>query len=184
MAATQVTATLATPGPRGPDFVAIPTPMALLDAELAILDANAAFADLLQVHPASLPGHGVQTYGFQRPDGPRWLRLDLQDLGDHVLATLIDVSGERAVLERVKADLAARGRLMHDAEIGIWRYDPEAELYYFPSELALGHAEIDKPVPLNVLRLIQHPDDQATDHAIRERLTREEGVAEAEMRYK
>src|SRR5262249_36833603 len=77
-----------------------------------------------------------------------------------------------------------RGRLMHDAEIGVWRYDPEAELYHFPSELALGHARINEPVPLAVLRLIQHPDDQATDDAIRDRLTREEGSAEAEMRYR
>jgi len=201
MAAKHATASLAAAAPRGPDFSAIPTPMAMLDAELTILDANAAFAELMQVHPASLPGQalahclraaatdaptgdGVQTYGFQRADGPCWLRLDLQPLGDKILAVLVDVSGERGVLERVKADLAARGRLMHDAEIGLWRYDPEAELYYFPSELALGHADIDKPVPLDTLRLIQHPDDRTIDDEIRERLTREEGAAEAEMRYK
>jgi signal transduction histidine kinase len=175
--------------------------MAMVDQDLAILGANRAFAELMEVHQASLPGQplsnclraaasdtptgdGVQTFSFQRPDGPRWLRLDLQPVGEQILATLVDVSGERAVLERMKADLAARGRLMHDAEIGVWRYDPEAEIYHFPSELALGHAQISEPVPLAVLRLIQHPDDQAKDDAIRDRLTREEGVAEAEMRYK
>ena len=31
--------------------------------------------------------------------------------------------------------------------------------------------------------MIQHEDDRATDDAIRERLTREEGTAEADMRY-
>jgi signal transduction histidine kinase len=175
--------------------------MALVSRDLVIAEANAAFAELLQAPAASLAheplpqrlrnaatdipaGDGVQTYGFQCPDGPRWLRLDLTPMGDGFLAALVDVSGERAVLERTKADFAARGRLMQDAEVGIWRYDPIEQLYYFPTELSLGHADIDKPVPLDVLRLIQHPDDRATDEAIRERLTRAEGMAEAEMRYR
>jgi len=126
----------------------------------------------------------VQTFGFQCADGPRWMRLDLQPHGERILAVLLDVTGERTVLERMKADFAARGRLMHDAEVGVWRYDPDAELYHFPSELALGHASIQEPVPLSALRSIQHQDDRAIDDAIRERLTREEGTAEAEMRYR
>ena len=97
---------------------------------------------------------------------------------------LLDVTGERAVLERMKADFAARGRLMHDAEVGIWRYDPDAEVYHFPSELSLGHGANQDPVPLSVLQQIQHEDDRATDTAIRDRLTREEGTAEAHMRYR
>jgi signal transduction histidine kinase len=189
-------------GPSNLAFDAIPTPMALASRELVIEEVNAAFAELMQAPAASLiheplphrlrtaatdvptPGDGVQTFGFQCADGPRWLRLDLAPVGDMVLATLVDVSDERALLERTRADFAARGRLMQDAEVGIWRYDPETELYHFPSELSLGHAQIDKPVPLEVLRQIQHPDDRATDDAIRDRLTRTEGMAEAEMRYK
>lgn len=201
MAASHASAIPPRADPRGPDFDAIPSPMAVLDQDLTILSANRALADLLQAHEASLVGEalghrlrtaasdtpsgdGIETFGFQCPDGPRWLRLDLQPYGDGFLAILADVSGERSVLERMKADLAARGRLMHDAEVGVWRYDPEAELYHFPSELALGHAQIDEPVPLSVLRLIQHPDDQVIDDAIRDRLTREEGAAESEMRYR
>ncbi|MDB5437354.1 MAG: sensory box histidine kinase/response regulator, partial [Phenylobacterium sp.] len=130
------------------------------------------------------PGDGVQTFGFQYADGPRWLRLDLQAHGEQTLALLVDVTGERTVLERMKADFAARGRLMHDAEVGVWRYDPDAEAYHFPSELALGHAAIGEPVPLAALRAVQHEDDRAIDDAIRERLTRGEGAAEAEMRYR
>jgi len=196
------TASAAAPSsPAGLGFDAIPTPMALVSGDLVIEEANAAFAALMQAPAASLiheplearlrnaaseapAGEGVQTYQFQCDDGPRWLRLDLAPIGDRLLASLTDVTGERAVLERLKADLAARGRLMHDAEIGVWRYDPEAEAYHFPSELSLGHANIDDPVPLAMLRLIQHPDDQAIDDDIRERLTSEEGSAESEMRYR
>src|SRR6185369_6394626 len=60
---------------------------------------------------------------------------------------------------------------------------PDAEAYHFPSELSLGHAQIQEPIPLAVLQMIQHPDDRPVDDAIRERLTREEGSAEADMRY-
>jgi signal transduction histidine kinase len=190
-----------TGGSHGLGFATLPMAMAVLDGGLTIVEANAAFAELLQVPAASLigeplgarlrdaatdvpTGDGVQTFGFQCADGPRWLRLDLQEQGDQILAVLLDVTGERTVLERMKADFAARGRLMHDAEVGIWRYDPDAELYHFPSELALGHAGNQEPVPLATLRLIQHEDDRDTDTAIRERLTHEEGSAEADMRYR
>jgi signal transduction histidine kinase/CheY-like chemotaxis protein len=188
-------------GAFGLGFSTLPMPMAVLDGELTILEANVAFAELLQVPAASLVGEplghrlreaatdvpagdGVQTFGFQCADGPRWLRLDLQPHGEQILAVLLDVTGERVVLERMKADFAARGRLMHDAEVGVWRYDPDAELYHFPSELALGHSKSQEPVPLARLQHIQHEDDRATDSAIRERLTREEGAAEADMRYR
>jgi PAS domain-containing protein len=182
-------------------FQALPVPMALLDGDLVVCEANAALADLLQVPAASLTGEplghrlrsastdapggdGIQTFQFQCPDGPRWMRLDLQEHGDGILAMLIDVTGERTVLERMKADYTARDRLMHAAEVGAWRYDPDTQVYHFPTELALGHAQIQEPVPLAVLQSIQHPDDASIDAAIRDRLTSEEGTAEALMRYK
>jgi signal transduction histidine kinase/CheY-like chemotaxis protein len=185
----------------GLGFSTLPIPMAVLDGELRILEANAAFAELLQVPAASLTGEalghrirsaaieaptgeGVQTFSFQCADGPRWLRLDLQHEGEHILAMLVDVTGERTVLERMKADSAARGRLMHDAEVGVWRYDPDAGLYHFPSELALGHGGNQDPVPIHVLQMIQHEDDREIDTAIRERLTAEEGADEALIRYR
>ena len=189
-----------TGGSRGLGFATLPLPMAVLDAGLTILDANDAFADLLQVPAASLigeplaarlrgastdvpSGDGVQTFGFQCADGPRWLRLDLQETGETILAVLIDVTGERTVLERLKADLRARERLMSDAAVGAWRFDPDAGLYHFQNQISLGHAGAGAPVPIEDLRLIQHEDDREIDDAIRERLTREEGTAEAEMRY-
>ena len=202
MAALHATKDAGTGGSHGLGFATLPIPMAVLDGELRILEANAAFADLLQVPAPSLTGEplgqrirsaatdaptgeGVQTFEFQCADGPRWLRLDLQHEGDHILASLVDVTGERSVLERMKADFAARGRLMHDAEVGIWRYDPDTGLYHFPSELSLGHGGGNQdPVPVHVLQSIQHEDDRATDTAIRERLTTEEGTDEALIRYR
>jgi signal transduction histidine kinase/CheY-like chemotaxis protein len=184
--------------PAAPGFDAMPVPMAMLSADLTIREANAALADLLGVPARSLLGEsftsrlrsavkeapddaGIQTYAFDRPDGPQWLRLSLQTYGDGVLAMLLDVTGERVVLERARADNAARARLMLDAEIGVWRYDPDAEVFHFPSELPLG--EDRKPISLADLQAFQHPDDRENHTAIRERLTREEGAAEADIRY-
>ena len=77
-----------------------------------------------------------------------------------------------------------RDQLLHDAEVGTWRYDPDSELYHFSSELALGHESAAAPVPLSMLRLVQHVDDQDKDTEIRERITTEGGSAEGEMRYR
>src|SRR3569623_1005612 len=84
----------------------------------------------------------------------------------------------------MKADFYARGRLMHDAEDGVWRYDPDAEINHFPRELALGHAGAQQPVPLAVLQSFLHEDDRPIDTVVRDRLTREEGSDEALIRYR
>jgi len=182
-------------------IAALPIPIAILDGDLRILEANPALGELLQVPPVSLEGEpfgqriraaateapsgeGVQTFCFQCADGPHWLRLDLQRQDEQIIAMLVDVSGERSVLERLKADSASRDRIMDDAAIGVWRFDPDAGLYHFSSQIRLGYESAGEPVPVEHLQLIQHPDDRPIDDAIRERLTHEEGTAEAEIRYR
>src|SRR5258708_745144 len=92
-----------TGGSHGLGFATLPTPMAVADEALRIVEANAAFAELLGVPAESLigeplghrlrsaaddvpTGDGVQTFGFQCADGPRWLRLDLIPQSDRILA--------------------------------------------------------------------------------------------------
>src|SRR5438445_13208297 len=99
MAALHASRDAATGEACGVGFETLPVAMAMLDSELAILEANTAFAALLDVPAASLvgeplaqrlrsaasdvpPGDGVQTYGFQCADGPRWLCLDLLPQGE------------------------------------------------------------------------------------------------------
>ncbi|MBS0335204.1 MAG: PAS domain-containing protein, partial [Proteobacteria bacterium] len=188
-------------GSHGWGFDALPIPMAVLDEALDILEVNAAFAELLGVPAASLlgepfgrrvraaaleapEGEGVQTFQFQCPDGPRWLRLDLQRKDDTILALLVDVDGERTILQRFKADSAARDRIMDDAAIGMWRFDPDQNLYHFSSQIRLGYLAAEGPTPVRLVRAVQHPDDRRIDDEIRERLTREEGSAGAEIRYR
>jgi len=59
-----------------------------------------------------------------------------------------------------------RDRLLLDGKIGPWRYDPDAELYYFSSELNLGHPGSGSAVPVPLLQLLQHPDDKDRDTEI------------------
>jgi signal transduction histidine kinase len=184
----------------GTNWVAAsPLPVALLDAEEIIVEASEALVrlagrpmlglesltDLLSASAdETRTGGSGEVYCLRTETGDRWLRIQTEPCADGAIALLLDVTAEYAVLERVKADYAAREELMHAAEVGVWRYDPDTELYQFSSELSLGHADAGPPVPLAVLRTLQHPDDVAIDDAVRDRLTVEGGVAEAEMRYR
>jgi signal transduction histidine kinase len=129
-------------------------------------------------------GEGAST-AYRVGDGATasWRRLDLKAAEKGFLAILTDVTHEVAVLEDIRHFYAIRDRLLLDGKIGTWRYDPDAELYYFSSELALGHEGAAAPVPVAMLQRIQHRDDRAKDTEIRERITREGGYANAEMRY-
>jgi hypothetical protein len=176
-----------------------PLPVALLDNEMIIIEASDALvrlagrpmlgreslADLLgAAADDTRSGESGDVYCLRTDAGDRWVRVQTERCPSGWVALLLDVTAEYALLERFKADYAAREALMHAAEVGVWRYDPDTELYQFSSELSLGHADAGPPVPLEVLRRIQHPDDIAIDDAVRDRLTREGGVAEAEMRYR
>jgi signal transduction histidine kinase len=90
----------------------------------------------------------------------------------------------RRAFDQLQLAQGVRAQLMHDAEVGPWRYDPDADVYYFSSELSLGHDGAGAPVPSATLALIQHEDDRAKDAEIRARITREGGAAESEMRYR
>jgi signal transduction histidine kinase/AmiR/NasT family two-component response regulator len=179
---------------------ALPIPLAVVDDAHCIASANAAFAKLLGRRPASLTGKplGAQliaagagvarfadgtTFELTGPDGDRWLRLSLAPFGEHILASLIDVTAERGALETGARVYAALDRLMHDAEVGAWSYDPDHDRYQFATSLSLGH-EPAPYVPTETLRLLQHPDDAPRDAEIRERITTQGGAAEAEMRYR
>ncbi len=67
---------------------------------------------------------------------------------------------------------------MHDAEIGVWRFDPGEDKYYFTSPISLGYVGSTRVVPADQIKQLQHRAD-----ALVERLSREGGSADAETRY-
>jgi signal transduction histidine kinase/CheY-like chemotaxis protein len=176
---------------------ALPMPAAMLDSDQRVVHANKALRRLLgrrgPVIGADLGGlltrAGGQaaeeaTFRFAQAKGSRHLRLDIQPQAGGALALLVDVSVERAMLEVQRAIQQTHSQLMHDAEVGTWRYDPDNDAYWFSSELSLGHEQSTAPISSATLALIQHPDDVKTDADIRERITAKGGVAESEMRYR
>lgn len=177
----------------------LPIAVARLDAQHLVIEANAAFRALTSRagDPAGqrlaevLERAGATTedcdfgrvFRIEAGGGERSLRLVLHGDRQSSLALLTDITEAREAAERHRPAADVRDRLMHDAEIGVWRYDPDTDTYYFPTELSLGHGDIGRPVPRPVLQQLQHRDDVALDTAIRDRITREGGSAEAEIRY-
>ncbi|MBI1197151.1 MAG: response regulator [Phenylobacterium sp.] len=177
----------------------LPIAMARLDGRHVILEANTAFRALAGAggepvgarfaHVLEAAGAVAQDGEFGRvfrirvDDADRVFRLTLHVHGEDNLAILSDVTAAREAAERHRPAADVRDQLMHDAEIGVWRYDPDIDTYYFPAELSLGHGEIGRPLPRETLQLLQHRDDRASNEEIRERITREGGTAQSEVRY-
>ncbi|RYZ14539.1 MAG: PAS domain S-box protein [Alphaproteobacteria bacterium] len=177
-------------------------PCCIVDARDRITEVNAAFAARLNRLAPHLVGieilelmrglsvdesrsTGSSCFHLRGDGAESWIRLDrMPVMPGREMVRLVDVSAEWLALTSIVTTRTIRDRLMTDAEVGTWRYDPDAQLYYFSSELALGHEGISEPVELDRLQSIQHPDDVAKDAAIRERLTTEGGSAEGEMRYR
>ena len=167
--------------------------MALTDGDGRIVEASAALGELLGCHPGALTGavlaNPLARAAAETSDiaGARAYRLAGRWWREHrqpPLTLLLDVTPEHDFLVQARREIAAQDALMHAAEVGVWRYDPDTEIYVFSTALSLGHSGAGQPVPLSALQSLQHRDDQALDTEIRDRLTAEPGAAEAEMRYR
>ncbi len=177
-------------------------PCCIVDARDRITEVNAAFAVRLKRPAPHLVGveilelirglavdesrsTGAHCFHLREGEDESWIRLDRMSVtpGREVVC-LVDVTREWSALTTVANARIARDRLMKDAEIAAWRFDPDHEVYHFSGELSLAYEALAQPVPLEILIRTQHPGDVANDREIRERLTAEGGTAEAEMRYR
>ena len=181
-------------------FDALPAPVALVDSRLLISWANTALGRLVGIdrdnlNGLSLPqaaaaaggqfiadeaGAVVQLPG--EPDG-RWFRLTLSLNDPSALAILTDISVERRALADLSKAKLAQDQLMSDAEVGVWNYNPDTELFVFSNSINLGYPESSDPFPADILQQIQHPQDVDQDRLIRDQITTNGGVANSEMRY-
>ncbi len=166
-------------------LVAVNAPMRVLLGLAPGEGAGVDFGGVLAEHAKDSAAVGLSTlYRFGHERQARWYRLDLKTV-DHVLiGILTDVGHEYEPQEEVRVYQHTRDRLLLDGKIGTWHFDPDTELYYFSSELNLGHPGAGSAVPVPLLQLLQHPDDKDRDSEIRARITREGGSANAEMRYR
>ena len=173
----------------------------MIDESRRLVTANARLRDLLGLQPDEHIGTDIgavlaekaaevatvgmsAVYRFQDAVEASWHRLDLRSVENSLIGVLTDVGHQYEARTEVHEYNRTRDRLLLDGKIGTWRYDPDAELYYFSSELNLGHPGAGSAVPVALLQLLQHPDDKDRDTEIRERITRDGGTANAEMRYR
>jgi signal transduction histidine kinase len=174
---------------------------AVIDESRRLLAPNTRLRDLLGLALDELVGTDIgnvlagkatdtatvglsSVYRFDRAADASWYRLDLKTVEHTLIGMLTDVGHQYEARTEVHEYNQTRDRLLLDGKIGTWRYDPDGELYYFSSELNLGHPGAGSAVPVKLLQLLQHPDDKDRDTEIRERITREGGTDNAEMRYR
>ncbi|HEX7885991.1 MAG TPA: ATP-binding protein [Phenylobacterium sp.] len=184
----------------GPSLNGSVTPMARLDGAGVVVWANLAMTRLL----GEVPREGAlfldglkraacdqttddfgETYAFGGADGERrWFRLNLEPEVEGHLAILTDITAICASLDIVRPARAARDELLALAGIGTWRFDPDADLYFFSPEVKAPYESDSRAVPRVLLDSGVHPDDLAKERPLRERVTREGGEAEIELRMR
>lgn len=172
---------------------------ALIDENDRVVGVNGAFSSAIGLRGEEIRSHilghvmdaanlsssytprGV--YRFRCESGHKCFRIDRSLVPSRGMVMLRDVTEECTALDDLRYQYEMRDRLLRDGTIGTWRYDPDAELYYFSSELALGHEAINEPVNVPTLQVLQHPEDKDLDTEIRNRITSQGGSANAEIRY-
>lgn len=125
-------------------------------------------------------GDGV-VYRFVNGKTERWLKPRWGRGVAEGMVTLADVTAEWSMLGKLVAAIDVRDRLMRDADIGVFRFNPDEGTFHF-SEALVRRGE---PLPsYHVEEVVKdlHPDDIEKDAAVRERLSTEGGTATLHLR--
>ncbi len=122
---------------------------------------------------------GGSVYRFAHPKGDRWLKP--RRSRDGAIVTLTDVTAEWSMLGRLVAAIDVRDRLMRDADIGVFRFNPDESAFHF-SEALMNRGGPAVSYKLDEFVRDLHPDDVAKDAQVRERLTTQGGTATLHLR--
>jgi signal transduction histidine kinase/ActR/RegA family two-component response regulator len=125
-------------------------------------------------------GDGV-VYRFVQARGERWMRPKRGRGSASGIVTFTDVTAEWTMLGKMVASVDVRDRLMRDADIGLFRYNPDDETFSFSDALVSRGG----PMPSYHLSEIVkdlHQDDVEKDRQVRERLTLQGGTATLHIR--
>ena len=125
-------------------------------------------------------GDGV-VYRFASKQGDRWLRPRRGHGPAFGIVTFADVTSEWQTIARLVSSIEVRDRLMRDADIGVFRYNPDDETFHFSEAL------VKRGEPMPVYRLSDivkdlHQDDVEKDKQVRDRLTTEGGTGTLHLR--
>ena len=173
---------------------------AALDADGRVLTANRQMVALLDLDADDVSGrpleamlkasaaattkeHECWVFRFTSDGRDVWYRLDVFPHSGQALAMLVNITQERLAMQFTRFGSDEFQQLLQDAQIGVWRFDPDAEVYYFSSELSLGYRTEELTFPLERLNSVQHQEDAKRDAIARIRITTEGGAGEGEGRF-
>ncbi len=121
-------------------------------------------------------------YRFTLPHGERWLRPRRARASAGSLVTFLDVTAEWAMLSRLVAAVEVRDKLMRDADVGLFRFDPDNETFHFSDALIRRGGGRQPEYRLEDIVTSLHPEDVELDASIRRRITTEGGTASCHLR--
>ncbi|MCF8509423.1 MAG: hypothetical protein K9G83_11840, partial [Hyphomonadaceae bacterium] len=87
-------------------------------------------------------GRDAAVYRFATPRGDRWLKPRWGRGPVEGVVTLSDVSSEWSMLGKLVATIEVRDRLMRDADIGVFRYNPDDGTLQFSEALVRRGEEL------------------------------------------
>jgi signal transduction histidine kinase len=140
------------------------------------------FSDLMDTMSAEHRsfGDGV-VYRFASKQGDRWLRPRRGHGPAFGIVTFADVTSEWQTIARLVSSIEVRDRLMRDADIGVFRYNPDDETFHF-SEALVKRGEAMPVYRLADIVKDLHQDDVEKDKQVRDRLTTEGGTGTLHLR--
>jgi signal transduction histidine kinase/ActR/RegA family two-component response regulator len=140
-------------------------------------------ADVLESGAAEHQAYGGEgsVYRFVTPRGERWLRPRWGRGASEGVTTLADVTIEWGMLGKLVTAIDVRDRLMRDADIGMFRFNPDDGTLHFSEALVRRGEELPGYHISEVVKDL-HQDDVDKDAAVRERLSREGGTATLHLR--
>jgi signal transduction histidine kinase/ActR/RegA family two-component response regulator len=144
---------------------------------------NRGLGDFLETaaveHTASTEG---AVYRFRFPKGDRWLRPRRSRAHAGAIVTLVDVTSEWSMLGKLVSAIDVRDRLLRDADIGMWRFDPDAEVFHYSEAVLNREAHAENHASLEDTLKTLHPDDLDREMEIRSRIVTQGGAATCHIR--
>jgi signal transduction histidine kinase/ActR/RegA family two-component response regulator len=121
-------------------------------------------------------------YRFTPGRSERWLRPARMKRGQAGAVALADVTAEWGMLAKLVAAIDVRDGLMRDADVGMWRYDPDAETFQYSDAISRRGSRPGATATLADTLKGLHPDDLAREQESRLRITTHGGTATVPLR--
>jgi signal transduction histidine kinase/ActR/RegA family two-component response regulator len=181
-------------------LAALDVPAACVDEDGRIGSANPLFLQMTNASSGAVVDRGLNdfleatslehnaygdgaVYRFSGPKGDRWLRPRRSRAHAGAVVMLIDVTSEWAMLGKLVSAVEVRDRLMRDADVGMWRFDPDTKVFSYSEAIGRRNNNVGRTSsPLEEMVSTMHPDDVEREASLRERIISQGGTGTLHMR--